>query len=274
MKRILLSLLTVGAVGTLAFGASQAFFSDTETSTGNTFTAGKLDLRVDSNCTYLGQPSHECGTWELKDLNPVSDKFFNFTDIKPGDYGENTISLHVYNNDAWGRLIIDNLLDDDVDITEPEDEVATGPGDNNDGTPDGDLRENLRFWVWLDQGGIPGFQCPEDEPGCGADLLEGDNILQEPFELPLISPGTVEEGETWYLADGLSTAYGLYGCAIAPCPGLESDGHMVGSITYYFGIGWGLPSDVGNIVQSDSFSGDMTLEVVQYRNNPAPPVWP
>jgi len=46
-SRILLALmLIVGAGGAIATGTS-AFFSDTETSTGNTFTAGAIDLKID-----------------------------------------------------------------------------------------------------------------------------------------------------------------------------------------------------------------------------------
>jgi len=35
---------------------------------------------------------------------------------KPGDEGENTISLHVDNNDAWLRLVIKNMTDNDNTI--------------------------------------------------------------------------------------------------------------------------------------------------------------
>lgn len=44
MKRILLSVLTISLVGAVTIGATGAYFSDTETSTGNTFTAGTIDL--------------------------------------------------------------------------------------------------------------------------------------------------------------------------------------------------------------------------------------
>lgn len=48
MKRILISLMTMAVVGALIGGGIYAYFSDVETSTGNTFTAGTLDLQVDS----------------------------------------------------------------------------------------------------------------------------------------------------------------------------------------------------------------------------------
>lgn len=53
MKKIILSLFTILAVGVVAIGATQALFSDTETSTGNTFTAGSLDLTVDGGNTNV-----------------------------------------------------------------------------------------------------------------------------------------------------------------------------------------------------------------------------
>jgi len=46
MKKIILSLAIVGVVGAIAIGGTIAYFSDTETSTGNTFTAGTLNLAV------------------------------------------------------------------------------------------------------------------------------------------------------------------------------------------------------------------------------------
>ena len=79
MKKILYSLLSIGVIGTIVVFTSNAFFSDIETSTGNLLEAGKIDLLVDSECTYNGQSSTECGTWDSKDL--TSEKFFNFSDV-------------------------------------------------------------------------------------------------------------------------------------------------------------------------------------------------
>jgi len=53
MKKILLSLATIGVVGAIAVSATGAWFSDTETSTGNTFTAGTLDLAVNGQNTGI-----------------------------------------------------------------------------------------------------------------------------------------------------------------------------------------------------------------------------
>ena len=99
IKRLLVSLLTIGVVTSVVFGITQAFFSDTETSQNNVLAAGKLDLKID-NTSYLNHAISTTTTWGLKDLTS-NDLFFNFTDLKPGDEGEDTISIHVDDNDAW-----------------------------------------------------------------------------------------------------------------------------------------------------------------------------
>lgn len=140
-KKILISLSIIGAVAAIAVGGTIAYFSDTETSTGNTFTAGALDLTVDNDCYYnvlpgegqepncptvANDPSTEVNesivtTWALTDLG-VKHRFFWFNDVKPGDFGEDTISLHV-DNDAWLRLLISAVTNNGNGLTEPEDVV-------------------------------------------------------------------------------------------------------------------------------------------------------
>jgi predicted ribosomally synthesized peptide with SipW-like signal peptide len=205
------------------------------------------------------------GTWTPTDLIPGTHKFFKFDDIKPGDLGEDTVSLHVFDNDAWGRLVIDQVTDEENGCNDPEKSDEPDCADNNNG----ELRENLKFSVWLDEGKTPGFQ------GKGNDLGEGDNIKQDD-ETVLITPGPINAGgETHNIWQGIAAAYTAHHCAVPSghtdyglCNGLSADGHMVASTDYYFGIGWELPSDVGNEVQTDIFSADMSFEVVQYRNNP------
>jgi predicted ribosomally synthesized peptide with SipW-like signal peptide len=265
MKRILLSVLTIGLVGAGLVGATRAYFSDVEKSSGNTFTTGSIDLKIDNECHWNGGDCNwDMPNWTEADLG--AHKFFLFDDLKPGDYGEDTISLHVYDNDAWARFIIDEVEDEEVSCTEPEIEVEPNCVANNDG----ELRENLIFRAWLDQGSIPGFQ------GKGQDEYEGDNIWQEQYEPLIIHPGTIDiQGETYNIWEALAMAYTGYGCSDpdgdtggGSCHGLAQDGHMLGSVTYYFGLAWELPVEVGNEVQTDRLMGDMTFEVVQYRNNP------
>lgn len=243
MKKILGSILTISALMLLVFGASSAFFSDTETSADNVFTAGALDLKVDNNCTYngvacdFGQEMFD--SWTATDLG-ATHKFFYFTDVKPGDFGEDTVSLHV-DNDAWLRLLINNVTDADNNCTEPEGLVELG-----DCGTDGEMRENLLFTIWLDHGETPGFQGLTDTG-------EGDNVWQDGDEPVLVTEGPVDAGgEILDLADA-----GLY---------------LLGGETAYFGISWELPDTVGDEVQTDSMTADMEFQVQQHRNNPTP-VW-
>lgn len=52
--RLMMSLGMLVFVGAVVVGGTGAFFSDTETSTGNVFTAGAIDLTVDSEAHYNG----------------------------------------------------------------------------------------------------------------------------------------------------------------------------------------------------------------------------
>src|SRR6056297_2747647 len=96
MRRALFSILLIGIVAVGATVGGLAAFNDTERSSGNTFTAGDLDLKIDWEQYWNG---------ELIDNQPMIDldemPIFSLKDIKPGDEGEATISLHVYTNDAW-----------------------------------------------------------------------------------------------------------------------------------------------------------------------------
>src|SRR3989338_1780407 len=135
--KILLSIASIAAAAALVVGATFAFFSDSETSTGNTFTAGTLDLLVDSECHYFQDDidvtcgeGDAFGNWTQTDLESGVHTFFNFDDIKPGDRGENTVSLHVVDNDAWGRFVISDVVD-------------------TDNENDGGLQGALLFNIWL-----------------------------------------------------------------------------------------------------------------------------
>ncbi|MBP8961091.1 hypothetical protein KBG31_02620 [Patescibacteria group bacterium] len=64
---------------------------------------------VGGNCgdPYFADFQAKCELWALKDLE--GEKFFNFNDIKPGDWGTNLISYHVYDNDANVCLFTENV---------------------------------------------------------------------------------------------------------------------------------------------------------------------
>jgi predicted ribosomally synthesized peptide with SipW-like signal peptide len=104
MKRIALSLMTIAMVCLLAVGATRAWFSDTETSVGNTFTAGTLDLTVDGkegdqvvHITRDRMVPHDPwsysygGQWVLKNTGNIPGKFsVKITNIQNFENGCNT----------------------------------------------------------------------------------------------------------------------------------------------------------------------------------------
>jgi len=306
MKKILLSLAALGVVGAVVGGATVAFYGDVETSTGNTFTAGGIDLKVDSVSHYNGmictsegwqpegdtqvgpehfpQPGAECdGTWAETDLQDGVQKYFNFLDLKPGDWGEDTISLHVYNNDAWGQFEIASTTDRDNTCTEPEQTAENNGCVEPDG--DGEIDNYLRFTGWVDQGSIPGFQCGSPDLGDAQceDPTEGDNIYQDDVEGPKFWDGTlIGDLGPFDLSEVLSAAYVVMDCEnlggavdghneYGPCQGFAQDGRMVESTTYYFGLAWDLDlQETGNDAMTDTFGADMIFRVEQHRNNPNP----
>lgn len=270
MKRILLGIFAIALVGSAVAGATTAFFLDTETSSNNTFSSGAIDLKVDSEshynnmvCTDIGggeyqwqpeagfipEPDHypvpgsECnGSWEETDLGPTH-TFFNFEDLKPGDHGENTLSLHVYNNDAYACAVIDNMHDDDNGLTEPEAEA----GDDSDGPDNGEIAEELHFFAWDDDGDniwedgeLPLFS---NINGPASDVLNG-------VAYPLFTPDTV--------AMTASTTYyiGMYWCYG------EIDVDDVNNILSCDG------ESVSNLSQTDTLVADISFYVEQARNNP------
>jgi len=260
-KKILISLTVIGVVAAIVVGGTIAYFSDTETSTGNTFTAGAIDLMIDSECHYYqnGEPvdckdatGAEFGNWELTDLEDGIQKFFAFGDVKPGDYGEDTISLHVYNNDAWACVTLGPLANNDNGCNEPEGDVDTTCGDPGEG--EGELGDYLYFKIWADTCRRLGSNYPVVIPPA----LPGDNVYQEGCDILLTegpANGDPLSGVTWTLAD---STYNVF----------DGQGPLIGSNDYYLGVGWYIPSDVGNIIQSDSVSGDISFYVEQSRNNP------
>lgn len=197
---------------------------------GITFATGGLNLKIDSAGWYNGAmiPS---ATWGMKNLVPGVDKFFNFDDIKPGDYGCEVISMHV-NAPAWMCLDFKNLKQSENGENEPESHV--------DGTPGPDLADNTEFFGWMD---------------------DGDGKYEPPNEKPIF--GTSTQAASYVFAS--STTY-----AIADSRGNRCEMNtkryvgmcwcagdlIVNKITGKFSCDG---TKLGNIAQTDSFSVDVQI---------------
>lgn len=278
LKSSAIILVALAAVG----GATYSFFSDTETSTGNTFTAGDIDLQIDNESYVTNRAGVLVASpetsWSLKDLVPGEDHFFDFDDVKPGDVGEDTISIHVGSNDAWMCAAARITSDLDNSITEPEDESDLDD-DNADATADGDLDTAMNFMFWHD---------------------DGDNVL-EVGETPFLNGTLASMGAAGQIRLADSTGSILTGNAPIP-----------GGTTFYIGKAWCYGtlaagtvaqdgqgkigtngptsvrgtgvlcngSAIGNEGQTDSVVGDLQFYATQSRNNSTftcanyQPTWP
>lgn len=260
-RKIVLSSLSIITAFALIGGAAFAFFSDTETSVGNVLIAGAIDLKVD-NTSYYNHATSSATTWSVTDL--TIEKFFDFDDIKPGDIGEDTISLHVGNNSAWLCADVTLTSNDDNTLTEPE----TGDGDTTGGVGEGELANRVNFIWWAD---------------------DGDNVLEDDENtLPGGPLGALDVNETATVALS-DSATNIWGPTPSPVPA---------NITQYVGKAWcfgqiseaplaqdGLgvesPRNPGNstggincdgslennTTQTDSLTADVTFRAIQSRNN-------
>jgi hypothetical protein len=70
----------------------------------------------------------------------------NLTDVKPGDFGEFTLSFHLCDNPGYVWLQAANVSESENELTEPESEVD----DIGDGS--GELAENIQTVWWYDDG--------------------------------------------------------------------------------------------------------------------------
>lgn len=76
-KKLIISLSIIGAVAAVATGVTIALFNDTETSSGNIFVAGTMDLKVDhTRQTYNDVDCRTCSVTVISDpTNMVVEKF-------------------------------------------------------------------------------------------------------------------------------------------------------------------------------------------------------
>jgi len=100
MKRVLLSFIIVSSVTVATFGLSEAFFSDTETSSGNVLAAGAVDLTINS------------------EDNPEA--IVEIADLKPGDEKVIPKVLNVNSNAAFVWMHIKDLVSSQGVSTGPE----------------------------------------------------------------------------------------------------------------------------------------------------------
>lgn len=122
-KRMTIAFLALTVVTVMSSGAIYAYFNDTETSTGNSFTAGTLDLTVNA-------------------LNPWTTTEFTADNLAPGSTGfKNMLLTNEGNTPGTLTGRITSITNSGGSTPEPELEF---------GTDAGELAANMMITVWVD----------------------------------------------------------------------------------------------------------------------------
>ena len=286
ISRIVLGLLLiVGAGGALVSGTG-AFFSDTETSLGNVFTAGAIDLLVDNESYATNSEGvfsfSQSTSWPEGNLNngvTTLHKFFDFNDIKPDDEGEDTISLHV-TNDAYACMDVTLTSNDDNTCTTPENAANAENGQCAEPDADewdGELAQNLQMFWWADDG--------DNVYEIGEDGISGG--VQTLFNLATTSPFSValadSQGSIWPDNNPIPANVPRY-IGKMWCFGTLAEAAVIQDGTGHTGTGVGDSTNgpltirgtgftcngtgLGNETQTDEAKLDVAFRAVQARNNP------
>jgi len=262
----------IGLVSTIAVSGTGAFFSDSETSTGNTFSAGNIDLKIDNSSYYNGVATSTT-SWTLTDL--TVEKFFNFFDLKPGDYGEDTVSLHIETNDSYLCANVTLTSNNDNGVNEPEGE----DGDVTPGVGEGELAQNVNFMWWADdgdnvleqgenvisQGPIGSLTLNQPYPFT---LADSDQNIWTGVGGPVSGNETLYIGKAWCFGEISSSplSQSSLGGRATTTPAQDGNGNQTA----------GEPADGGylcngsqlnNLTQTDSLTADVSFTAVQSRNN-------
>jgi len=133
-KKILISLSVIGIVAAMVVGGTIAYFSDTETSTGNTFSTGVIDIDIDGQNPWTGR-------WDIEDMKPCETGYINFV---IHNLGKNPVNV-------WKTITVTGTSDNPVNepecIAQSGNWVDYGNGYYCSGNVP---KSNLQNWMYYD----------------------------------------------------------------------------------------------------------------------------
>lgn len=133
MKKIIISLGIIGVVAAAVISGTIAYFSDTETATGNTFTAGTIDIAVNGE-----NPWSQTNQYVFEDMKPSQVEYSNFT---INNVGTNPVNI-------WKR--VKNVTVVENGINEPECIAYQGTWNGSSCSFTGDAINNLDSVITYD----------------------------------------------------------------------------------------------------------------------------
>lgn len=259
-RKVLGSMGAIGAAGALGGAGTMAFYNDPENFEKNVFQAGEMDLKVDWQESYNGKkiealpdtdddgkqdPKTPTKRKYLGDMPEALDSdlrtkkykgepLINLLDVKPGDWGEVTFSLHVFGNPAW--VWMNAQLRGAWENGTPEPERK----DPDEKKKVVELLDEIVVVVWIDD------DC--------------DNKFDQKKERELFR-GTLRE----FLTD-FSKNYPK-SVIIDGDTGKSSTQPFPNSHTKCVGLKWKLPVDHANEIMTDRVAFDVGFKAEQARHN-------
>ena len=236
--------------GAVTVSATGAFFSDEESSTGNTFTAGSIDLSVGS--TFSSDSNGEATFATTTDNDGRT--LYAFTDVKPGDFGQGSFQLSVTENESYlcARSMTDEMPENGINDAEAEAADVTEEG--------GELQNYLQFAIFNDANGNGVFDSGEplniNQDIEANPLADGNGFTAaEIAAAEWIPVADTTFPNTWLIETSL-TPNTTYNAGFMYCFGnFNSDGTC------------SMSGADENDAQTDGLSGSIEFQAIQTRNN-------
>ena len=171
----------------------------------------------------------------------------DLADVKPGDWGEVTFSLHLFDNPGYLWLLGALEGSSENEIVEPEKES----GDDDQAV---ELLDEIQVAIWHDDGDNI---AEDDEVVYSPHSVDSGTTIRLSGEEALVVRGTLRE-----VLDALAD-----GIPLDADPSTPKRECFPNSTTRYLGFAWWLPHEVGNEVQTDSVTFDLGFYTEQCRHN-------
>jgi predicted ribosomally synthesized peptide with SipW-like signal peptide len=290
-RKILAAASAAGIAGAAAGFGTSALFTDTESFTNNTITAGTTNLVAEAEVIDVSSGLQNNGSVVLEDAD--SDGGTDSTvleadgtvlagltvsDMKPGDSFIIRVTVEVEDNPMYVAATVANADDSEGINTEPENSTQSGGTDPDtggdavgDGSGDdaGDLDNQMLVTF--------GYDGDQTSGGSADRTLDASSITPDPglgFDGSSSATATsfisvLQSGGLTYRnqASGTADPPGGHGDGLATRIGGDASASNVDreQVTHF--IKFELPASVGNEVQGDSFSFDLGFAAQQVRNN-------
>jgi predicted ribosomally synthesized peptide with SipW-like signal peptide len=171
-------------------------------------------------------------------------------DVKPGDFGEVTFSMHLFNNPGYLWFTGERLDASENGVNDPE---GKDP-DEEAGVVE--LLDAIQVAVWHDDG--DNVQDPEE-------LVSAEHAVDSPSTITLTDDEALIARGT--LREVLSSLGSDLGIPLDGDSSTEGRDCYPNSTTRHVAFAWWVPADTGNEIQTDSVTFDLGFYTEQCRHN-------